>query len=152
MGKFKEYWVKLQEIVDAHPKGKPYDKEGRFYPDPTPVAPPPGQSHVADIDMFEVMRSRIRNEASIEAQMHGFETFEEAEDFRLDDDPEPFSPYEEIVEQAIMDGPITRPEVNAALPSEASAPSQNAPAAAPAAPAAPKPGATSQTGPNVQST
>lgn len=140
MGKFKDYWDKLEQIVKAHPKGKPYDKEGRFYPDPTPIAPHPTSSLVADIDMFEVMRNRIRNEASIVAQMQGFESFEEADDFMVEDDLEPFSPYEEIVEQFRPDGPTTRPEVNAAAPSSA-APSetQNAPAAAPAAPAAPQP-------------
>lgn len=134
MGKFKEYWEKLEKIVAAHPKGKAYDKEGRFYPDPTPVAPPPGQSSVADIDMFEVMRNRIRNEASLEAQMKGYESFEEANDYDVDEELEPFSPYEEIVEQAVMDGPIARPEVNAAIPSDASE-KQDAPPKA----AAPKP-------------
>lgn len=103
MDGIEKYWDKLKKIVNAHPKGKPLDKEGRFYPDPTPVAPPVGQSHVADIDMFEVMRQRIRNEGTILSQMQGDETFEEADDFEIDDDPEPFSPYEEIIEQARPD-------------------------------------------------
>lgn len=139
MGKFKEYWEKLAEICADHPKGKPYDKEGRFYPDPTPVAPPPGQQHVADIDMFEVMRNRIRNEASIVAQMTGHETFDEAEDFEVEEDFIPFSPWEEIVEQAQMDGPVTRPEINAAAPPSAAPPLQIAPEPAKPAPEAPKP-------------
>lgn len=110
MGVAKDYWEKLKVICKANPKGKPYDKDGMFYPDPTPVAPPVGQSNVADIDMFEVMRNRIRNEASIQAQMMGFESFEEADDFVVEDDFEPFSPWEEITEQFRPDGPVVRPE------------------------------------------
>lgn len=110
MGVAKEYWDKLTAICKKHPKGRPYDDKGQFYPDPTPVAPPIGQEHVADIDMFEIMKRRIRNEASIAAQMEGLESFEEADDFMVDDDFEPFSPWEEITEQFRPDGPVLRPE------------------------------------------
>lgn len=147
MGKFKDYWEKLELLVRAHPKGKPYDAKGFFYPDPTPVAPPPGQSHVADIDMFEVMKQRLRSEGLIRQQMEDDEDIDEANDFEVDDETEPFSPYEEIVEQYMPDGPLFRPnyeEVNAALEREhqanqtlerrETASKKNAPADGPAAP------------------
>lgn len=121
MGKFKEYWDKLEQVVLAHPKRKPLDKEGRFYPDPTPHAPPPGNSFVADIDMFEVMRNRLRAEGIIRQQFDDDETMEEANDFEVDDETEPFSPHEEILEQLRPDGPHRLPtyvEVNHAISRE----------------------------------
>lgn len=110
MGVTKDYWEKLKTICKGNPKGRPYDANGQFFPDPTPVAPPIGQENVADIDMFEVMKRRIRNEASIAAQMEGFETFEEADDFLTDEEIEPFSPWEEITEQFRPDGPTLHPD------------------------------------------
>lgn len=103
-----KYWDKLAAIVKAHPKGKPLDKDGRFYPDPTPVAPPVGFTE--DIDMFERVRSMVRREMSQQAASEGFETFEEADDFDVEDDMEPFSPYEMILEQFRPDGPVVNPE------------------------------------------
>lgn len=118
---FKKYWALLTEICKAHPKGKPY-REGLFYPDPTPVAPPAGMSQTADIDMFEVMRLRIRNEGSILAQMQGQESFDEANDFNVDEDPEPFSPWEVITEQFVPDGPVTSPEAPKPAPAAVTSP------------------------------
>lgn len=122
MGKFDKYFDLVADLVRKHPKGKAYDKEGRFYPDPTPVAPPVGNSLVADIDMFDVMRRRLLAETSIRAQQEGFESEEEANDFNTGEfEDEPFSPYEEIMEQAQMDGPVSRPtyhELNRAVQSE----------------------------------
>lgn len=115
MGKSVDYWKALEAALDKHPKHKPYllDKDGKeigFLPDPTPVAPPLGQANVADIDMFEVMRARIRNEASIAAQLAGAESFDEADDFDVEDEFEPFSPWEELYEQFRPDGRVTNPE------------------------------------------
>lgn len=127
----KGFWESLKKIVKDHPKGKPLDKDGKFYPDPTPVAPPVGQSHVAEIDMFEVMKNRIRNEASIAAMMAGEETFEEADDFEVYDDPEPFSPWEEIVDQPRPDGPVVH--------RDAPQPPEKAPEGVASPPTAPEP-------------
>lgn len=110
----KHYWKKLQEVVSDHPKGRPY-VGGQFYPDPTPVAPPVG--YVPEISMFDRVREMIRSDALKKVAVEsGAESFEEADDFDVDDDYEPFSPYELIVEQAQPDGPTTTPEVNAAIP------------------------------------
>lgn len=153
MGKAVDYWKIMEQVCEAHPKGRPYklDENGRelgFMPDPTPHAPPLGQANVADIDMFEVMRARIRNEASIMAQMAGAESFEEAEDFEVEDDFEPFSPWEEIFEQHRPDGRVINAERPPAAPTDplvaeggptggARAPTQEPPQAAPPATQAP---------------
>lgn len=116
MAELKDYWEKLRKIVSAHPKGKALDKDGRFYPDPTPVAPPVGFTD--DIDMFERVRQMVRREMSVAAQGEGFETFEEADDFDVGDDVEPFSPYELILEQAAPDAPVVNPDPDQVHPPE----------------------------------
>lgn len=44
----------------------------------------------------EQIRQFIRQELSFKAQQEGVETFQEADDFEIEDDQEPFSPYEVI--------------------------------------------------------
>lgn len=128
----KGYWEKLKAICSKHPKGRPYDDKGQFYPDPTPVAPPIG--YTPEQSMFDRMRELVRREISQGAAQEGFETMEEADDFVIDDDVEPFSPYEVIVEQALPDGPVVNPEAPPGSPSSGS------PAAsAPVVPAGPGP-------------
>lgn len=110
----KHYWKKLEQVVSDHPKHRPY-VGGNFYPDPTPVAPPVG--YTPEISMFDRVRQMIRSDELKKAALSaGAETFEDADDFEIDDDVEPFSPYELIVEQAQPDGPTIQPEVNAAIP------------------------------------
>lgn len=70
-----------------------HDSEGRELPDPVPVAPPIGWH--AQPSMFEVMRDMIRSAHLKElADAQGDESFEEAQDFDVEDDDFPQSPYE----------------------------------------------------------
>lgn len=74
---------------------------GHELPDPTPVAPPVG--YIKQPSMIEQVRNMVRSEhlrlAALEA---GQETFEEADDFDIPDDPvDPHTRYE-----AVFDPPI----------------------------------------------
>lgn len=67
---------------------------GQEVPDPTIVDPPIG--YVAQPDLMELMRRMVRQEMSALAENAEFETFDEADDFDIDDDPVDYSsPYEE---------------------------------------------------------
>lgn len=69
-------------------------RDGREYPDPTPVAPPVG--FIKQPTLAETMKQMVRSEALRRAaQESGMETFEEADDFDVGDDYDPRSPYEE---------------------------------------------------------
>lgn len=130
--------ARLARIVKNNPKGRPMEGS-QYFPDPTPVAPPIG--YKKQPSMVDIIREQIRlaGEAS---KSQGFETFEEADDFDVDDDYDPRSPYELIVEQARPDGPVTRPdpgpEPQPAPPAPpnppGAAPAPEAPAKAPGAP------------------
>lgn len=68
--------------------------------DGTPIAPPVG--YFKQPSMVEHIRNMVRGELLRHAaQNQGFETFEEAEDFDVDDDPDPHTPYEAIFEPAV---------------------------------------------------
>lgn len=94
---------------------------GHEVPDPTVVEPPLG--YVAQPDLMEMMRRMIRNTISDIAEDTEFETFEEADDFDIDDDPVDYSsPYEEFFDPAPgapagpPPDPNARPDPNAAPP------------------------------------
>lgn len=75
------------EMVPIH------DSDGRELPDPVPLAPPVGWH--AQPSMFEHMREMIRGEAlRAYAEAQGDESFEDAQDFDVDDDDFPQSPHE----------------------------------------------------------
>lgn len=86
----------LKPMLDAmskHVKGKPLTEGGAEVPNPIPQDPPVG--YKKQESMFEVMRRMIKEEklkAALEAE--GLETPEEADDFDVDDDVDPTSPYE----------------------------------------------------------
>lgn len=66
---------------------------GHEVPDPTVMEPPLG--HIQQPDLMEMMRRMVRNTISDVAAQAEFETFEEADDFEIDDDPVDYaSPYE----------------------------------------------------------
>lgn len=70
-----------------------HDDLGRELPDPVPLAPPIG--FVNQPSMFDVMRDMIRGEAlKAYAESTGSETFEEAQDFDVEDDMFPQSSFE----------------------------------------------------------
>lgn len=69
------------------------DEDGRFKPDPIPMAPPVG--YMKQESMAEIVRRMVRSEhLRLAADAAGLESFDEAEDFDVGDD-DPSSPYEE---------------------------------------------------------
>nr|QJB20745.1 MAG: hypothetical protein [Microvirus sp.] len=71
------------------------DDRGRELGDPVPMAPPVGLTRSPSL--AEQIRSMVRREMSDAAANHGMETFEEADDFDIDDDPlDPHTPYEAV--------------------------------------------------------
>lgn len=69
-----------------------YNDCGQEIPDPTPVAVPAGWARPPSLE--EIIRRHIRTEMSRQAADAGQETFEEADDFEVDEDPDPLSAYE----------------------------------------------------------
>lgn len=68
------------------------DNNGHEIPDPTPLELPVGfkkQETVA-----QMVQRLVRRDLSEYAERHGHETFAEADDFELEEDPDPFTPYE----------------------------------------------------------
>lgn len=70
------------------------DPKGRELVDPTPIAPPVGYKRVPTL--VEQLRQMVRSESlAREAREAGYETFEEADDFDIPDDPlDPKSSHE----------------------------------------------------------
>lgn len=73
-----------------------HDAFGSEVPDPTPIAPPVGYKQTKPI--HEQIRDQVRLALAIHATSQGFETPEEADDFNVDDDYDPRSPFEEQFE------------------------------------------------------
>lgn len=64
-----------------------YNPDGSQYLDPTPIAPPIG--YKKQPSMVEIVRDMVRSERlAAAARESGHETFEESEDFDVDDDPD----------------------------------------------------------------
>lgn len=71
-----------------------HNQNGEEILDQTPVNVPLGFKRPMTLN--ERMKQMVREEASRIAQEHGAETFEEADDFNISDDPiDPTSPWEE---------------------------------------------------------
>lgn len=84
----------LRRQKETHQK---YDENGGEIMDPTPIAPPIG--YKKSLSIAEQIRQMIKSEKlRQEAEEAGYETFEEADDFDVDDDFDPRSPFEEIFE------------------------------------------------------
>lgn len=106
-------------------KGKRLDAEGRELPDPRPEAPPVGW--VKQPTMVEYIRNLVRSELlRREADAEDIDTFEESDDFDVEDDePDPRTPYE-----AVFDPPApTLPEQSPAAAGDPSKPPETAPQA-----------------------
>lgn len=102
------------------------DMHGREVPDPTPMAPPVG--FIKQPSMIENIRNLVRSEALRQAALTaGAETFEEAEDFDVDDDIDPTSPYEQNFELAPAEA------LKAYVPPEELDPHRKSPTPAPGA-------------------
>lgn len=105
---------------------------GHEVPDPTVVEPPLG--YVPQPDLMEQMRRMVRNELSRLAEDSEAESFEEADDFDIDDDPVDYSsPYEEFFDPA--PGAPTGPPAPAAA--DPNAPAE--PVTSPGSPSSPSP-------------
>lgn len=100
--------------VPSSPLGEQSDGSFRDpaleYPDPTPCALPIGAEHPEPIG--DMIRRLVRNEISREAAEAGDETFEEANDFEVDEDPDTglFSPYERL--PLVEERPVQEVEEN----------------------------------------
>jgi len=71
-----------------------HDEYGRSTNSGIPMAPPVG--YVQQPSMIEIVRQQIRSEhLRLQALQAGMETFEEADDFDVEDDFDPSTPYEE---------------------------------------------------------
>lgn len=69
------------------------DDQGREILDPTPMAPPIG--YTRQVPLHLQIREMVRSEALRQAaEAEGMETFEEADDFEVDDDFDPRTPFE----------------------------------------------------------
>lgn len=85
-----------------------YDEFGREIPDPTPISLP--YPFKRPEPLVEIIRRSIREEMSRHAAAEGEETFDEADDFEVDEEPDLFSPYE------LRDAPVEAVDVDAAPP------------------------------------
>jgi len=79
------------------------DAYGRERPSPIPMAPPIG--YKKQPSMIDNIRDMVRREMSQQAAAAGMETFEEADDFEIDDDYDPKSPHEMSIEQELAGAP-----------------------------------------------
>lgn len=117
--------------VQEHTPGQRYrirdvflDDLGREIPDPRPLQPPVG--YKKQPSMFEVVREAVSREVALYALNREPESFEEAEDFDIPDDPlDPHSPWENEfdppwseVRQAIEEDRKRKAEVEAQPPKE----------------------------------
>lgn len=93
-------------------KGRRLDAQGREIPDPRPLAPPLG--YIEQPPLHELIRQMIRSEQlRAEAEQAGAGSFEEEDDFDVeDDDYDPSSPWEENFD------PPTEGGVGAPAPTE----------------------------------
>lgn len=69
-----------------------YNERGQEIPDPRPVSVPAGFQR--PLSLQEEIKRFVRSELSRQAEDAGQESFEEADDFEVDEDPDPLSPYE----------------------------------------------------------
>nr|QJB20361.1 MAG: hypothetical protein [Microvirus sp.] len=73
------------------------DENGHEVPDDTPVAMPVGFSRPPTL--IETIRAVIRTEVSQAAESQGMGSFDEEDDFDIDDEPaDPTTPWEEVFE------------------------------------------------------
>lgn len=87
------------EVLDH--KGRRLTPTGAEIPDPVPIAPPLGYKKQPSI--FEHMRQLIQNERIRQDLIsQGVETFEESDDFDVDDDYDPTSPWENEFEPPLQ--------------------------------------------------
>jgi hypothetical protein len=110
-----------------------YDDYGRELPDPTPVSVPAGFAR--PIALHEQIKRFIRTEMSRQAVTEEKESFEEADDFDVDEEGDPLSPYE--IPEGLPERPQGRLDLDADPPPHPGAPAPPEPATQAAAASAP---------------
>lgn len=128
--------AKFADPLEATPLEEYLDSLGREQPNPTPVAPPVG--FVKQPSMVEHIRGMVRSELMRqEVERAGFENFEEADDFNIDDDPiDPTTPYEAVFDPPPVLDPPAQPAQAPPVGGAPALPPDPAPIV-PSAPAAP---------------
>lgn len=127
--------IKYREPLEPTPLEEYLNKDGHEMPNPIPVAPPVGFKRQPS--MVDHLRDMVRSELlRREVTAQGIETFEEADDFTIDDDPiDPSSPWEGEFEPTPPPEPSrTPPEGGAAASPPPPAPPVVAPPSDPPAP------------------
>lgn len=102
------------------------NERGHEVPDPTPVAMPLGLSRPEPIHVM--IQRLVRTELSQQAQQQDMETWEEADDFDIEDDElDPLTPYEAFFEGGLEVEPSENPLPDSSLPGpdDKSPPEQN---------------------------
>lgn len=98
-----------------------YNAQGQEVPDKTPIALPVGYSAP---EPLEQMIARLVRAESSRAHQQGKETFEEADDLELDDEPELNSPHQFTdMQEETLDFPIA-PPAKAQAPKSAPLPAE----------------------------
>lgn len=94
------------------------DAHGREKPDPTPMAPPIGYQKTEPLHVR--IKRMVQSELSQRAADEGFDTWEEDQDFDVDDDYDPSSPYEETFdpEEPLIAEPKPKAEAPKATPGD----------------------------------
>lgn len=94
--------VDMAEVAKSLEELRAADTGKRFeWPDPRPLSPPLG--YQPEPSLAERIRMMVRSEHLRFAAMEsGMETFEEADDFDVDDDFDPTSPYEMFFDQPVV--------------------------------------------------
>lgn len=100
--------IDLEELI--YDKSAPsqqdinHDRFGREIPDPIPMAPPVG--YQKPFSMVDHLRDIVRREISAAAQSQEMETFEEADDFDIEDELlDPHTPYEAVFDPPAQPDP-----------------------------------------------
>lgn len=84
----------MSEKMKPRPDRSALDDKGREVVDGIPLAPPVG--YRAEMSQSERIRQMIQSEhLRMAAEMQGMESFQQADDFNVDDDYDPSSPYED---------------------------------------------------------
>lgn len=103
--------IRLREIEEAEMRAAEVflDDLGRELCDPTPMQPPLGYN--PQPSLAEQMRMMIQSERlRLEAEAAGYETFEEADDFEMDEDPFPRSQHEDEFDSPLSARELRRRE------------------------------------------
>lgn len=120
----KKFSERVRELFVGH-KGRRLNELGQEVPDPTPMAPPVG--YTPRPSLSEQIREMVRSERlRMEAEMLGAESFEDADDFDISDDPvDPSTPYESVFEgRSVSELRAARAAAEEAPPSPAPAPEE----------------------------